>query len=147
METLKILLTGLIFALMSWVNPSGNTFDTEAATGISFHQGTWDEALQMASEEGKPIFLDISASWCGPCKRLKAITFTDPEVGKLFNAGFINMVVDGEKGEGIHLARKFKIRGYPSLIFIDSDGQLIAQATGYRTPEQLIGMGRQVLER
>jgi len=147
METLKILLTGLIFALMSWVNPSENSSDTETVTGISFHQGTWDEALQMASEEGKPIFLDISASWCGPCKRLKANTFTDPEVGKLFNAGFINVVVDGEKGEGIHLAKKFNIRGYPSLIFIDSDEQLIAQATGYRTPEQLIGMGRQVLER
>ena len=147
METLKILLTVLIFALMSWVNPSGNTFDTEAATGISFHQGTWDEALQMASEEGKPIFLDISASWCGPCKRLKANTFTDPEVEKLFNTGFINVLVDGEKGEGIHLVRKYRIRGYPSLIFVDSDGKLIAQTAGYHTPEQLIEIGKQVLSR
>ncbi len=62
-------------------------------TGISFHQGTWDEALQMAREEGKPIFPDISASWCGPCKRLKANTFTDPEVGKLFNIGFFNVLL------------------------------------------------------
>ncbi len=147
MGTFAILLSGLIFAFLSGFYPSGSTSDTEAETGIAFHQSTWNEALQLAKEEGKPIFLDISASWCGPCKRLKANTFTDPEVGKLFNAGFINVVVDGEKGEGVHLARKFKIRGYPSLIFVDSDGQLIAQSTGYRTPEQFIGMGRQVLER
>ncbi len=147
MGTLKILSAALIFALMAGFYPPENSSDIETVTGIFFHQGTWDEALQMAREEGKPIFLDISASWCGPCKRLKANTFTDPEVGKLFNAGFINVVVDGEKGEGVHLARKYEIRGYPSLIFVDSDGQLIAQATGYRTPEQLIGMGRQVLDR
>lgn len=147
MGTFKILLPVVLIALISWGDPSGYNSNTELETGISFHQGTWDEALTLTKEKGKPVFLNISASWCGPCKRLKANTFADPEVGKLFNSGFINVMVDGEKGEGIHLARKYKIRGYPTLIFIDSEGQLIAQTAGYRTPEQLIEIGKQVLER
>ena len=134
-------------AFMVTFYPLENDPGSEVATGISFYQGTWDEALQLAKEEGKPIFLDISASWCGPCKRLKATTFTDAEVGNLYNANFINVLVDGEKGEGILLARKYKIKGYPSLIFIDSEGQLIAQTAGYRTPEQFIALGEQVLSR
>ena len=147
MGTFKIILAGFIFSFMSVAYPSGDSSDTAAKPGISFHQGTWDEALQLTKEESKPIFLNISASWCGPCKRLKANTFTDPEVGKLFNTGFINVLVDGEAGEGILLAGKYEIRGYPTLIFIDSDGKLIAQTAGYRTPDQLIEIGKQVLDR
>jgi len=116
-------------------------------TGIDFHTGTWAEALQKAMKEGKPLFLDISASWCGPCKLLKANTFPNKEVGKFFNSNFVNVAVDGEEGEGVTLARKYNIRGYPTMIFLDSKGNVISQITGYRDPEGLIESGKQVLNR
>ncbi len=53
----------------------------EKAAGIMFHEGTWAEALELAKSENKPIFLDVYATWCGPCKRLKKNTFSDQEVG------------------------------------------------------------------
>jgi thioredoxin 1 len=147
MKKLKITFPILLFAFISLAYPLENISGNETETGISFHEGTWEEALKLAEEEGKPIFLDISASWCGPCKKLKASTFPDEEVGKFYNANFINVMVDGEKGEGIELARKFEIRGYPSLIFVDSNGELIAQTTGYRNPEQFIEIGEVIINR
>ena len=147
MRKLAILLPILLFAFIALVYTFKNNSVSESETGISFHQGTWDEALQLAEKEGKPIFLDISASWCGPCKRLKANTFPDDEVGEFYNANFINVMVDGEKGEGIELARKYEIRGYPSLIFVDNNGQLIAQTAGYRNPEQFIEIGKTIINR
>lgn len=119
---------------------------TETNEGISFHQGTWEEALQLAKKEGKPIFLDIYASWCGPCKKLKAKTFPDSEVGRFYNANFINVAFDGEKGEGIKLAEKYRVKGYPTLIFIGSDGEQIAQTAGFRNAKQLIDIGKQVID-
>lgn len=121
--------------------------ETKDETGIAFHQGTWDEALQLANKQSKPIFLDISASWCGPCKMLKSKTFPNQEVGKFYNANFINVAVDGEKGEGITLAKKYRIKGYPSLLFINSSGDIVAQTTGYRNPKQFIEIGKQVVNR
>ena len=141
----------VLSVIMLTVLTSAKVPETDAKTenieGISFHQGTWDEALQFAKKERKPIFLDISASWCGPCKRLKANTFPDEEVGKFYNANFINVAVDGEKGEGIKLAYQYQIKGYPSLIYIDSNGQLIAQTAGYRNPKQFIDIGKQIVNR
>lgn len=118
--------------------------EEKSKTGISFHQGNWDEVLETAKKENKPIFLDISASWCAPCKLLKANTFTDPEVGEFYNTNFINVAFDGEKGEGVLLADKFKISAYPTLLFVNPDGQIIAKVEGYKSPEQFIKLGKQI---
>ncbi len=146
MKKITIILP-LLLAFIAIIHPLRSNSGNETRTGIIFHQGTWQEALQLAEEEGKPIFLDISASWCAPCKRLKATTFPDNEVGELYNRNFINVMVDGEKGEGIELARKYEIRGYPSLIFVDSEGKLIAQTTGYLNPEQFVAIGKEIINR
>ncbi len=148
MRKLIVLLPLLLIAfIVALAYPLKSNSGSESETGISFHQGTWEEALKLAENEGKPIFLDISASWCGPCKKLKATTFPDEEVGKFYNANFINVMVDGEKGEGIELARKYEIRGFPSLIFVDSNGEFIAQTAGYRDPGQFIEIGKVILSR
>jgi len=142
-----LLFIGILIATLVYSKPWKSVTEGKNETGIAFHQGTWNEALQLAKKEGKPIFLDISASWCGPCKMLKARTFPNEEVGKFYNANFINVAVDGEKGEGIELARKYRIQGYPSLIYIDSNGELIAQTSGYRNPKQLIDIGKQIIQK
>jgi len=147
MKTVTILLAGIFLSGVLFARTVVNNPETKNETGITFHNGTWDEALQKAKVEGKPIFLDISASWCGPCKMLKSRTFPNEEVGEFYNANFINVAFDGEIGEGIELARKYKIKGYPSLIYIDSNGQLIAQTAGYRNPKQLIDIGKQIIQK
>jgi thiol:disulfide interchange protein len=147
MKTLTIILLGSFLAIITFAKLPATKAENSTESGITFHKGTWTEALQLAKQEGKPIFLDISASWCGPCKMLKARTFPNQEVGKFYNANFINVAVDGEKGEGIELAQKYKIRGYPSLIFIDSNGTLIAQTAGFRNPKQFIELGKQIVNR
>lgn len=147
MKTLRILFAGFLFTTLLYSQPRKSNPEIKNETGISFHKGTWDEALELAKKEAKPIFLDIYASWCGPCKMLKFRTFPNEEVGEFYNANFINVAVDGEKGEGVELARKYKIQGYPSLIYIDANGQLIAQTAGYRNPKQLIDIGKQIIQK
>ena len=147
MKRITFLITMVFFALTSFARPSESGSKTEKEAGIQFHEGNWQEALQKAREEGKPVFLDISASWCGPCKMLKSRTFPDDEVGEYYNANFVNVMVDGEKGEGLGLARKYKIRGYPTLIYLDSNGEVIAQTAGYRNAEQFIEIGKQIINR
>ena len=138
---------GLLVVTFIQASPFQTNSESTNEGGIAFHQGTWNEALRLAKEEGKPIFLDIYASWCGPCKMLKARTFPNDEVGKFYNTNFINVAVDGEKGEGIELAQKYKIRGYPTLIFLNSNGEIIAQTAGYRNPKQFIDIGKQIIQK
>ncbi len=114
--------------------------------GIEFFEGTWEEALALSEKVGKPILLDAYASWCGPCKVLKSRVFTQESVGTYFNANFINVKRDMERGEGRNLARKYKVTAYPSLFFIQADGAVITKAVGYHNPEQLIQLGKTVTQ-
>lgn len=121
------------------------TLGNNSGTGIDFQKGTWQQTLEKAKKENKLVFLDLYASWCGPCKVLKSITFPDAEVGQFFNANFINYAVDAEKGIGLELAGKYKLTAYPTLLFIDGNGNLVAKTIGYHTPEQLVEIGKQVV--
>lgn len=109
---------------------------------IQFTSASWNEILATAKKENKPIFLDISASWCVYCKRMKAKVFTEPEVAKLYNSTFINVSVDGEKGEGIQLAKKYGVKGYPTFVFLNPDGSLSFQTSGYHNKEKFLKLAK-----
>ena len=139
-----ILLTLFIIMGNLYASPMKNHSD-DSTSGLIFFNGNWDETLQKAKSENKLIFLEIHASWCGSCKRLKENTFTDREASDLYNSNFINFALDGEKGEGKVLAQKYGIRAYPALLFVDHTGRLVAEVNGYHNPRRFVQLGKRVL--
>lgn len=114
--------------------------------GIAFQNKTWDEVLQLAEKEQKYIFLDVYASWCGPCKMLKRTTFSDSNVGSFYNENFINVAFDAEKGEGINIAQQYRVSGYPTLMFITPEGKVVRSVMGYHNSDQLLKLGGQFVK-
>jgi thioredoxin 1 len=113
--------------------------------GINFFKGTYTEALAKAKEENKPVFLDVYASWCGPCKKLKKTTFKDEEVGEYFNKNFICIAIDGETEEGNVILDKYNVRSYPTLIIADYEGNMRTKTTGFVKPHILINFGKRIV--
>lgn len=117
------------------------TFAQETGDGIRFIEGEpWANVLRMAQEQDKYIFMDCYTSWCGPCKALAKDVFTRKEAGEFFNAHFINVKYDMEKGEGKTLRKMFQanIIGYPTLLLISKDGKVVHQMAGYHEADALI---------
>jgi thioredoxin 1 len=97
------------------------------------------EAIAKAKAENKPIFFDAYASWCGPCKYMDAYIFTRPDIGDFFNNNFICVRMDMEKGEGPELKKRYtSVDGYPSFLFLGSDGNVIKTLLGSRSGNILI---------
>jgi thioredoxin 1 len=112
---------------------------------IVFIENSWDEALKQAGLQKKYIFVDAYATWCGPCKMLKAQTFTDDKAAAFYNSNFINVAIDMEKGRGPELARQWQLRAYPTLIIFDSKGKPVLGTVGFIKPDELIRFGREAL--
>lgn len=114
-----------------------------AQEGIQFEEGNWKKILAKAADQDRLIFVDAYAEWCGPCKMMARDVFTQAEVGEYYNSNFVNAKIDMEKGEGTGLARKYKVRAYPTLLFIDSNGELVHRAVGYQDAEAFLQLGRE----
>lgn len=121
---------------------------SDEVVGIQFLKISYEEALKLSKKTGKPIFIDCYTVWCGPCKVLSKRTFTNPELGKFFNENFINMKVEMEKdADGPELARLFRVRAYPTLLFLNSDGTLIKQSLGYVKPDYLLNFAKEIVRK
>ncbi len=106
--------------------------------GIKFETGTFSDILAKAKAEDKLIFMDVYATWCGPCKQMSKNVFPLEKVGTYFNKGFVNAKFDAEKGEGITLAKRYKVTAYPTFLLINGDGELVGRLVGGASPDSFI---------
>ena len=91
-------------------------------------------ALAKARQTGKPVLVDVSADWCGPCQKLAA-SFRDPQVAAVLAKGFVAVKVDADADAAT--ARKYAVSGLPTLLVLSADGKELARASGYRAPGEL----------
>jgi protein disulfide-isomerase len=96
-------------------------------------------ALAQAKKENKMLLLDFTGSdWCGWCIKLHNDVFSTPEFATWANKNFILVTVDFPKkpqsaelkAQNQALQKKYGIKGYPTIIFLDNNEKQLAQA-GY----------------
>lgn len=117
------------------------------ASGIEFFHGTWEEALEKAEKEDKLIFVDAYTTWCGPCKRMSKMVFTEAAVGDFYNKNFINMKIDMEKPDGRKFQKKYPVAAFPTLYYISGDGEVAHVTKGGKNPEQFIQLGQMAIKK
>ena len=114
--------------------------------GIEFIHEDLTRALEEAKKQDKLVFVDAYTTWCGPCKRMAKNIFTQSEAGKFYNERFVNLKLDMEKGDGIEFSRTYRISSYPTLLFIDSEGELIYKSIGAKPLDEFIQLGETALK-
>ena len=111
------------------------------------------EALELAVETDRPILLSIGYSACHWCHVMERESFSDPEVAKLMNQGFVNIKVDREERPDVDSIYMRAVQsltgrgGWPLTVFLTPDGRPFYGGT-YFPPEPRHGMPsfRQLLE-
>lgn len=123
----------LIFLVMQY-----NLLCFSQNRSVVFEIPKFADAINKAKKEQKLIFLDLYTSWCVPCKKLAKEVFTNDTVADFFNTEFVNISFDAEKSkEGKYLAEKYFIGKYPSLLFIDTNGNVLNYCN-FCSPTELI---------
>lgn len=125
----SILCIGEIHAQTPVIQSPAMQSDTNQ--GVAFVEGkTFEQALAMAKEANKMLFVDCYTSWCGPCKMMATQVFTQKAAGDYFNKEFVSIKIDMEKGEGPAVKSRFGVRAFPTFLFIDQTGKEINRIVG-----------------
>lgn len=113
---------------------------------LSFDKGL---AALEADSSGKHMFVDITASWCGWCKKMEREAFSDSAVISMLNNNFIPVKVWGDSDnildiEGYQISERnlakseFKVSGYPCFYFLTPDKTKVGPLRGYQKTNKLI---------
>ncbi len=115
--------------------------------GVKFFEGSWEEAKTEAEDKGKPIFVDAYTTWCGPCKMMNKRVFPRKSVGNFYNDKFINFKFDMESKTGRKFKRDYQVKGYPTFLYFDKEGNVIHRKMGFIGPKRLIKHGKKALNK
>jgi thioredoxin-like negative regulator of GroEL len=145
MKTLPVILVALIACLVGITLPalardtrlpSASDAETTASAKKKIQWETdYNAAMKKARETNKPVMIDFFADWCGPCKMMDNKTFSDDRVIALAEQ-FVSLKIDGDANESI--TRKHRVEGFPTILFLKSDGKILHTIAGFRGPEDFV---------
>lgn len=107
-------------------------------SGIKFRNIGLEKALEEAGKEQKLLFVEGYADWSQPCAILEEYTFSNKEVGAYFNEHFVNIQVDMEGYPGEEFADYYGVTSFPTLLFLDAEGNIVHQGCGAIDADELL---------
>jgi len=100
---------------------------------------TWQRSLKAAAAEskrtGKPILMQVTATWCRYCHKMLRETFPDEKLARKINECFVPVVLDADENEKIVSA--IGITAFPSTIMISPELDVIGRVPGFHTARSL----------
>ena len=119
----------------------GRTQDTKPATTEPQWLTSLDQAKAESQKSGKPILADFTGSdWCGWCIKLHKEVFDTQEFKEWAAKSVVLLEVDFPRKKAQDdatkqayqaLAKKYVIKGYPTIIFMSADGTKMGES-GYK---------------
>jgi thioredoxin-related protein len=151
------MLAGLITVLVilgAFTNPQPKQTKSKEESKIQWV--ALDDLQELNKKEPRKVFIDIYATWCGPCKLMDKKTFADPTIVEYVNDHYYAVKLNGEGKKQVsifgktmteaELAYSFQIRGYPSIVFMDEAMQPYEPVAGYIPAQNFIKMLKQFNE-
>ena len=130
-----------VVVFVQWPMVKGMFYGTSAPDdGIGWRTDL-AAALTEAQQAHKPVLVDVSASWCPPCKVMKHEVWPDAKVREAVTAGFIPVLIDPDLPGNREVLERYGVRGFPTVLILDPSGTAVKEANFLTRNEMLRFLG------
>ena len=96
-----------------------------------------EQAMALAKQTGKPVFAEFSAIWCPACRRLNNDVLSDDSIKRLLNEEYHFARLEYEDDKDRSWFEHYGVIGFPTLLVLSGEGQLIKPLPLPRSPAEL----------
>lgn len=102
-----------------------------------------ERGLELSGKEERPVVLILYSSTCSWSKRLLEDTLTDPRITRMRD-DFVWVKVDSSREKDLYAF--YDQDGYPLIVLLDPEGNVVQKISGFRPPDVLSAELRKALE-
>jgi len=106
---------------------------------------SFEDAIEIAKTDQKPIMVDVWAPWCGWCKKMQKEVY--PEHSETLKNDFILTRLNRDDNNSkvkyldqslshLRLAQRFNVQSVPAVVFLSADGNYLFHVSGYVEPQK-----------
>lgn len=126
----------LILVVQLFAGLHGNT---QSNASIRFGEADYTTVMEAARTQQKNVLFYFTHPYCAPCKIMERTVFNQPDIIKLVEESSIAVKVDcvDEKPFARAIQKQFEINRFPTLLIVDSAGNILDESSGYMDKEEL----------
>jgi thiol:disulfide interchange protein len=96
---------------------------------------SYQQGLAAAAQQGKPLLVFFTASWCDYCHQMADEALLDPKVVRL-GRQFVCVRVDADVEQNV--CRELQVPAFPTLLFLSPRGVPLEKVVGKRAGHEVL---------
>ncbi len=97
----------------------------------------YNQTLEKAKKEAKPVLMMYHASWCPECAYMKEVIFKDPSLSEYMKSHFELVAFDIQKDKQ-KLPAGYTYKGVPTFYIISPDKKLLGKIEGASSAKEFM---------
>jgi thiol:disulfide interchange protein len=102
-------------------------------------------AQSLAAQQKRTLMAVFYTDWCQSCRQQERVAYRDPRVVSLASR-MIAVKINPDRSDFYRqLEDRYRVRSYPTILFLDYRGRKLREVVGATTPERLADVMSAVL--